>query len=161
MIDPGMQHTLGGEAGLEGVGFLSGRAVKVLFRPAEPDNGIVFVRTDTAGAVRIAADVRHVQFTPRRTTLCAEGVSVEMVEHVLAALAGLGIDNCEIHLDSAELPGGDGSARHFVDCLLEAGIVAQHRPRRVMVIDQPVYVGDRRARAAEERFGHRRAGARG
>ena len=84
------------------------------FRPGEPDTGLVFVRRDLAGQPRIKAVVANRVETPRRTTLSSAGANVEMVEHVLAALAGLQIDNCEIWVDEAEMPGCDGSSLPFV-----------------------------------------------
>ena len=78
---------------MSGVAFLSGADVRLTFRAAEPGTGIVFVRTDTLSKVRISAHVRNVVHTDRRTALAVGDVRVEMVEHVLAALSGLGIDN--------------------------------------------------------------------
>ena len=100
------------------------------FRPAAEHSGIVFVRSDLAKRVRIPALVANRIETPRRTTLKAEGATVEMIEHVLAALFGLGIDNCEVWVDQAELPGCDGSSQPFVECLDRAGIVEQKRRAR-------------------------------
>ncbi len=79
---------------------------------------------------------------PRRTTLVANGAAVEMVEHVLAALAGLHIDNCEIHVDNAEMPGCDGSAAEFIAALLNAGVVTQDGVRPKVLVRQPIRVGD-------------------
>ncbi len=80
--------------------------------------------------------------TPRRTTLEAAGGSVEMVEHIMAALAGLQIDNCEVWVDEAEMPGCDGSSQPFVALLESAGIVEQDAQRRVLVIRNTVRLGD-------------------
>lgn len=103
------------------------------FRPAPPDTGIVFVRTD-CGNARIKAVVAHRMETPRRTTLTSGRASVEMIEHVMAALAGLQIDNCEVWVDEPEMPGFDGSSQPFVEALDLAGIVEQDslRPRLVV-----------------------------
>ncbi len=95
------------------------------FRPAEPDTGLVFVRRDLPGQPRIKAAVANRVETPRRTTLSAGGSNVEMVEHVLAALSGLQIDNCEIWVDEAEMPGCDGSSLPFVAALDVAGVCDQ------------------------------------
>jgi UDP-3-O-acyl N-acetylglucosamine deacetylase len=128
------QRTIAQPALVFGFGFWSGRDVTCEFRPAPPDTGIVFVRTDFEKPVRIAAVVANRIETPRRTTLSASGASVEMVEHVMAALAGLQIDNCEIRVDEAEMPGCDGSSLPFVAALDTAGIVEQAalRPRLVV-----------------------------
>jgi UDP-3-O-acyl N-acetylglucosamine deacetylase len=80
--------------------------------------------------------------SPRRTTLCAAGAAVEMVEHVLAALAGLQIDNCEIRVDAPELPGCDGSSLPFVEALDAAGILTQASPRPVVSLRSSLRLGD-------------------
>src|SRR5918997_772829 len=90
------QRTISTAVAIEGFGFWSGRDVRVEFRPAEPNTGVVFVRRDMARPARIKACVGNRVETPRRTTLTASGGSVEMVEHIMAALAGLRIDNCEV-----------------------------------------------------------------
>jgi len=107
--------------------------VQLEFRPAEPDSGIVFVRRDAGGA-RIGAVVANRIETPRRTTLSSGRVSVEMIEHVMAALAGMQIDNCEVWVDQPEMPGCDGSSLPFVEALEQAGAVEQPaiRPRLVV-----------------------------
>ena len=110
---------------MAGFGYWSGRDVHVELRPAPPHTGIVFVRRDFEPARRIPADVHKRIEVPRRTTLVAEGTQVEMVEHVLAALYGLAIDNCEVWVDSSELPGLDGSCQPLVEALLAAGVIEQ------------------------------------
>jgi UDP-3-O-acyl N-acetylglucosamine deacetylase len=107
---------------VQGVGYLTGADVRLRFLPAPPDTGVVFVRTDLGAAARIPACVQHVTGTHRRTTLGTPPVSVSLVEHVLAALAGLRIDNCFLEVNAPEVPGLDGSARGFVDALREAGV---------------------------------------
>lgn len=104
------------------------------FRPAEVDAGIVFVRRDLAGNPRIKAVVANRVETPRRTTLRAAGASVEMVEHVMAALAGLQIDNCEVWVNEAEMPGCDGSSQPFVTALDSAGTLEQSAARPRLVV---------------------------
>jgi len=98
----------------------------------------VFVRTDLPGQPRIRAHIDQVTGTRRRTTLGEPPAQVGLVEHVLAALAGLRIDNCLIELNAPEPPGLDGSARAFVEALLSAGIVRQAEPRSVWCVDQPI-----------------------
>jgi len=136
------QRTIGRPAGIAGFGYWSGRDVRLEFRPADPSAGIVFVRRDLEGRPRIPAGIRHRVEIARRTTLQCDGAGVEMVEHALAALAGLAIDNCEIWLDAPELPGLDGSAEPFVEVLDAAGIVEQAawRPRRV--VRETIRLGD-------------------
>jgi UDP-3-O-[3-hydroxymyristoyl] N-acetylglucosamine deacetylase len=125
-----------------GFGYWSGRDVQVEFRPAPPHSGIVFVRRELEPPRRIAADVRQRIEVPRRTTLAGDGTQVEMVEHVLAALYGLAIDNCEVWVDGSELPGLDGSCQPMVEALLAAGIVEHAASRRRLVVTDVTRVGD-------------------
>lgn len=136
------QQTLSRPAKIDGFGFWSGRDVHVEFRPAPPNAGICFVRRDLTPNITIPVAVQHRLESPRRTTLACHGAQVEMVEHVLAALAGLQIDNCEIHLDAAELPGVDGSSLPFVQVLQQAGIVAQPVMRPFLVVSEVTRIGD-------------------
>lgn len=125
---------------VEGVGLLSGAAVRVRFLPAPPSTGVVFVRTDLAGRPRISAHVSQVVGTNRRTTLGRGTARVTLVEHALAALAGLRIDNCLIEIDATELPGLDGSAHGFARALIRAGIREQHASRGVWSVVTPVTI---------------------
>jgi UDP-3-O-acyl N-acetylglucosamine deacetylase len=125
-----------------GFGYWSGRDVTVELRPAPPGSGIVFVRSDLDPPQRLAADVRQRIEVPRRTTLAAGGVQVEMVEHVLAALFGLRIDNCEVWASAPELPGLDGSCQALVEAIAAAGISEQQRTRRRLVVTDITRVGN-------------------
>ena len=136
------QRTLSATAAVEGIGYWSGRDVRVEFRPAGPRQGIVFVRSDLPGRPRIAAAVANRIEMPRRTVLRSGGVSVEMVEHILAALAGMHVDNCEVWVDQAEMPGCDGSAQAFVVAIQKAGIVEQDAPRGLFAVRQVLRLGD-------------------
>jgi len=136
------QQTIAQRAVVEGFGYWSGKDIRVEFRPAEPDTGIVFVRTDLDQPVRIPASVACRIETPLRTTLSAGGTTVEMVEHLLAALSGLGIDNCEVHVNECEMPGCDGSSLAFVTALQEAGTIDQHVDREQLVVQEVTRVGD-------------------
>ncbi|HEV3417817.1 MAG TPA: UDP-3-O-acyl-N-acetylglucosamine deacetylase [Pirellulales bacterium] len=136
------QRTIREPVSLSGFGYWSGRDVRLEFRPGAEHSGIVFVRTDLARRVRIPALVGNRFETPRRTTLKAQGATVEMTEHVLAALWGLQIDNCEIWVDQPELPGCDGSSQPFVECLDRAGIVAQNAERSQLVVREITRVGN-------------------
>ncbi len=136
------QHTIGTKATVNGFGYWSGIDVCVEFRPAPADSGIVFVRHDLSPARRVPALVENRVETPRRTTLAEDGANVEMVEHILAALAGLGIDNCEVWVDQPEMPGCDGSSLRFVDALQAAGLVAQDALRRQLVVQEITRLGD-------------------
>lgn len=116
--------------------------MKLEFQPAPADTGIVFVRKDLNPAVRIPATVNHRIESPRRTILAAQGVQVEMVEHAMAALAGLQIDNAEVQLDSPEVPGFDGSSLQFVTALQSAGIEQQTAIRPCLHVTDITRVGD-------------------
>ena len=119
--------------------------MQVQFRPAAPGTGIVFVRTDYRVPVRIPALVAHRIEVPRRTTLVCQKATVEMVEHILAALAGLQIDNCEVAVNEPEMPGCDGSSQPFVEAIDRAGIVEQNASRDRLVIREFTRVGDENA----------------
>lgn len=139
------QQTISRTATVSGFGYWSGKDVRLEFRPAAPHSGITFVRSDFPSPRRIPARVEHRVEMPRRTTLAANGASVEMVEHVLAALYGLHVDNCEIWVDSSEMPGADGSSQAFVTAILEAGIVEQAKPRKRITIKSRFRVGSETA----------------
>ena len=135
------QTTIADQISVTGFGFWSGRDVSVTFVPAAANTGVVFVRTDLPGQPRIPAVIQNRVNGPRRTTLVANGSTVEMVEHVLAALAGMKIDNCEIHVDRAEMPGCDGSSLAFTDALAQTDVVELEAERRVIRIEAPIRVG--------------------
>ncbi len=134
------QRTIARPAYVTGTGFLTGAVVRLRFVPAPPSCGVVFVRTDLRPRTEIPARVSRVTGTNRRTTLGHEPAQVSLVEHVLAALAGLRVDNCFVELDAPEPPGLDGSARAFVDVLLDAGIVRQSERRPIWCVGESVIV---------------------
>jgi UDP-3-O-[3-hydroxymyristoyl] N-acetylglucosamine deacetylase/3-hydroxyacyl-[acyl-carrier-protein] dehydratase len=135
-----LQRTIARETELRGVGFIFGTDVAMRFRPARADQGVVFVRTDLPERPAVRAHIRNVIPRQRRTTIEHGAARVEMIEHVMAALAGLRIDNCTIEIDAPETPGCDGSSRAFVEALIEAGTVELDREREALVIDRPVAV---------------------
>ncbi len=134
------QRTIAQPAEVRGVGFLTGAAVRLEFQPAAADTGILFRRADLSPPADIPARVSLVTGTHRRTTLGRPPAQVALVEHVLAALAGLRIDNCIVELNSPEPPGLDGSARAFVEALWQAGVVLQPARRPVWTVTAPVVV---------------------
>lgn len=136
------QRTIAEPVSVAGFGYWSGQDVTVEFRPAAPDSGICFIRRDLQPAVTIAAVAKNRIEVPRRTTLSSSGAAVEMVEHVMAALAGLEIHNCEVWVDRPEMPGLDGSSLAFVEALDSAGIVDQQVKRPVLRIREVTRVGD-------------------
>jgi len=136
------QHTLQNEVTLHGVGLHSGQAASVTFRPAPDDHGLVFRRIDLPGQPTIPALVDHVVDLQRSTTIGLGGATAQTIEHSLAALAGLQIDNCLIDIDGPELPILDGSAAPFVAALRQAGLQEQRQPRNFFVVDEPVRYRD-------------------
>ena len=136
------QQTIAKSVAVEGIGYWSGSDVRVEFRPADPDSGVVFVREDLPDKTRLPALLANRKESPLRTTLCCGEVGVDMIEHIMAALAGLRIDNCEVHVNSQEMPGCDGSASPFVDALDAAGIIPQAAARKTLVIDRVIRRGD-------------------
>jgi len=139
---PRTQQTIACETETTGFGYWSGKDVRVEFRPGEPDTGVVFVRRDLSPVRRIDVSVDNRIDQPRRTTLEQNGAKVEMVEHILAALAALELDNIEVWVDSAEMPGCDGSSQAFVEALDEVGVLEQNATRPQMVVQETVRVSD-------------------
>ncbi len=134
------ERTLAQPATVRGIGFLTGADVQVTFLPAGPGQGVRFVRTDLPGHPSVPARLEHVIPRQRRTTLQQGNAIVEMVEHVMAALAGLRIDNCTVAIDAPEAPGLDGSSLAYVQALDASGVVEQSRDRDVLVIDRPIAI---------------------
>ena len=135
------QNTIAQSVSLTGFGFWTGQDVTLQFRPAPPNSGLVFVRNDLTGHLRIPALVENREEKPRQTSLVCRGARVDMVEHVLAALSGLRIDNCEIWTNQPEMPGFDGSSQVFVSALHEAGIVSQNAKRSIRVVTRAFRIG--------------------
>lgn len=133
-----LQRTIAEPASFSGVGLHTGNLSTIIFHPAAEDYGLRFVRTDLDGSPEIPADVDLVTDISRGTTLTLSGASVHTVEHVLAALVGLEIDNCRIELTANEPPVGDGSALPYTEALISAGFSEQKAPRQVIEIDQIV-----------------------
>ena len=136
------QRTLKNVIRATGVGLHSGEKVYMTLRPAPVDTGIVFRRVDMEPAVELKADGTLVTETTLCTGLSRDGVKILTVEHLMSALAGLGIDNIYVELSSAELPIMDGSSAPFVFLLQSAGIVEQDAPKRFIRVTRPVEVRD-------------------
>ena len=140
---PWRQHTIRAAIGCVGTGLHSGKRVNLTVHPAEPHHGIVFRRTDLGRSIPARFD--HVSDTRLCTVLADPAMGsmrIGTVEHIMAALSGLGIDNALIELDGPEVPILDGSAEEFVFLLDCAGIVEQTAPRSVIEIRRPVRVSD-------------------
>ena len=134
------ERTLARTAEVRGFGFFHGADVTLRFSPADPGTGVVFVRTDLPDRPAVAARLDNVVPSQRRTAIRQGPASVELIEHVMAALAGLRIDNCIVQIDAKECPGCDGSSRAFVEVLDGAGIIEQHRMRQALFIERSVSV---------------------
>jgi UDP-3-O-acyl N-acetylglucosamine deacetylase len=136
-----LQNTISTRVSLGGFGFWSGEDVELEFLPAQADSGVYFVRTDLVGEPRIPALVRYREEKPRQTSLVNGLARVDMVEHVLAAVRALKIDNCEIRTNRPEMPGFDGSGQRFFVALNSAGVVAQAAIRKVRLVARSLRVG--------------------
>jgi UDP-3-O-[3-hydroxymyristoyl] N-acetylglucosamine deacetylase len=134
-----LQNTLKNGVEIRGRGLHSGREIEMRLIPAPIDSGIVFIRTDKGNA-RIKASVTSVSDTTFATTLDSAGVRVGTVEHLLAALSGLKIDNAYIELDGPEVPIMDGSAMPFVSAILDRGIARQAKTVACLRILEPIVV---------------------
>jgi UDP-3-O-[3-hydroxymyristoyl] N-acetylglucosamine deacetylase/3-hydroxyacyl-[acyl-carrier-protein] dehydratase len=134
------ERTLARTAEVRGFGFFHGADVTLRFSPADACTGIVFVRTDLPDQPAVPARIENVTPSQRRTTIKRGAAVVEMIEHVMAALSGLQIDNCLVQLDAGECPGCDGSSQAFVDALDRAGFVEQNRMRQALIVERPVSV---------------------
>lgn len=133
-----LQRTLKNVIRATGVGLHTGEKVYLTLRPAPVDNGIVFVRADLPEPVAIPARVENVGETTMATTLTKGGVTVSTIEHLMAAFAGLGIDNAFVDVSAPELPIMDGSAAPFVFLLQSAGIEEQDAPKKFIRIRKKV-----------------------
>jgi UDP-3-O-acyl N-acetylglucosamine deacetylase len=122
------------------IGFFTGADLTLRLLPAPAGHGIAFQRTDCPGSRPIPATIEFALPRERRTAIGRDDVSVETIEHVMAALAGLQIDNCLIEIDGPEVPGCDGSARDFVDVLLDAGTEEQDQTRPMASVAAPFQV---------------------
>jgi UDP-3-O-[3-hydroxymyristoyl] N-acetylglucosamine deacetylase len=136
------QRTIRRPVSVRGTGYWSRRENRVEFLPAPAGSGVVFVRGDRDVPVRIAAGVENRVDAALRTNLSVAGVQVQMVEHVLSALAGLGVDCCQVRVSAEELPGLDGSALRFVEALDEAGFEDLGAPIDPLVVTETLRAGD-------------------
>ena len=135
-----LQKTIKTEGRLSGKGLFGGKESKVVFRPASENTGIVFVRTDMQEPVRINGLVTNVAERSRRTTLKKGSLSIETVEHCLAAVSALGIDNLFVEVDSAEMPAPDCSCAEYFKILKRLEVVEQHQARKEFVIREPISI---------------------
>ena len=147
---PDPQYTLAGSHEFKGQGLHTGAEVTLKVLPADADHGFVFVRSDLPGRPSVAARLDKVTATERGTVLTDGKAVVSTVEHLLAALSGVGVDNALIEVSGPEVPILDGSSLMVAEAVLEKGLVPQDAPRRVVKLDGPVaYESDGRRVLAE------------
>ncbi|MCK9615406.1 MAG: UDP-3-O-acyl-N-acetylglucosamine deacetylase [Candidatus Omnitrophica bacterium] len=136
------QKTLKKKISFEGIGLHSGQSSKIEILPAPINTGIVFIRQDLGGQL-IKADFYSIGSTekfPRRTSVCANGIYIHTVEHLMAAFNLLRVDNAQINIWGEEVPGLDGSAKEFVQKIQEIGLEAQDAPINYLVVKEPIWV---------------------
>src|SRR3954465_7550997 len=137
---PELQHTLGKSASFSGTSLHTGEKVTLKLHPAPVDHGIKFKRADLQDEPTIDARIENLKTVERATTIGEGSVRVHTVEHVLAALSAMGIDNAIVEMDANEPPIGDGSAQPFVELVKKAGVVAQETPRRFFHVREPLHI---------------------
>ncbi|GAA0317804.1 UDP-3-O-acyl-N-acetylglucosamine deacetylase [Psychrobacter aestuarii] len=139
------QRTIQTAIAVTGIGLHSGEPVDLAFYPQPTDTGIIFERSDIIGTAPVPADAFLVQDTLMSSNLVLDDVRIGTVEHLLSAVAGLGIDNLLVRVSAAEIPIMDGSAAPFVNILLDAGICEQEQPKKFLRILRPVrvHLGDK------------------
>jgi len=135
-----LQKTIQTEGKLSGRGLFGGKEARVVFRPAPVDSGVVFVRTDVPEPVRINAVTGNVAERSRRTTIKKGSVSIETVEHCLAVIAALEIDNLIVEVYGPEMPAPDCSSLEYFKTLKRSGLIEQQAVRKELVINQPISV---------------------
>ena len=145
-FNPDKQHTLGGQVSISGTGLHTGINVDMTLKPANAGFGYQFQRIDLPGSPTIKADCDLVTDTSRGTTLENGQMKISTVEHVLAALVGLGVDNCLIEINGPEIPIIDGSSRPFVDIIEEVGIIEQEAAKAWYSIDTNISFYDEEKR---------------
>ena len=145
------QKTIKNPVSISGIGIHTGSKVNLRFKPAEINSGISFVRMDMPDKPAIKVDCANLSETYqslRRTTLAVSGAEVQTVEHLTAVLCALRIDNLIIEIDSAEIPGMDGSAGEFLSALKNAGIAEQEADKKYFSLKEPIFVEEGPAKAA-------------
>ena len=136
------QRTIRTSKSCHGVGLHTGVETSITFHPAPEDFGVRFIRSDIPGCPEIKADINHVVDISRGTTIEENDVRIHTVEHALAAVSGLRLDNVLIELTGKETPVMDGSAKDFVDALLRSGIIEQKKERKLLKITRAVNYTD-------------------
>src|SRR5438876_3102673 len=139
-VTPELQHTVGKTASLSGTSLHTGEKVTLKLHPAPVDHGIKFRRKDLQDEPTIDAKIENLKMVERATTIGEGPIRVHTVEHVLAALWAMGVDNAIVEMDANEPPIGDGSAQPYVDLIRKAGVTAQEEPRKFFNVREMMHV---------------------
>src|SRR5437764_14682484 len=135
---PELQQTLAKSAALTGVSLHTGEKVTLRLQPAPTDHGIKFKRKDLQDEPTIDAKIENLKTVERATTIGEGSMRVHTVEHILAALWAMGVDNAIVEMDANEPPIGDGSAQPYVDLIKKAGVPVQEEPRKFFDVREPM-----------------------
>jgi UDP-3-O-[3-hydroxymyristoyl] N-acetylglucosamine deacetylase/3-hydroxyacyl-[acyl-carrier-protein] dehydratase len=135
-----LQKTIKNEGKMNGLGLFGGKETKLVFKPSPANSGITFIRTDIPEPVRISAVASNIAERSRRTTIKKGAVSIETIEHCLAAVNALEIDNVVVEVNGSELPAPDCSSAEYFKVLKRAGLVEQNVSRKVFVIQKPITI---------------------
>ncbi len=141
-----LQSTINKEIKLEGIGIHTGKKASVILKPAEENSGIVFIRTDLPDKPKIPVSIDNLLDSvksPRRTSLGIDGVEIHTIEHLMATLSALEIDNLIIEVKCPELPGLDGSADGFIKAIKESGIKQQDKPRDEFQVRETIFIEEK------------------
>lgn len=136
------QRTIAKQISISGIGLHTANKVNLTFKPAEIDSGVNFIRTDLPSRPVIKVSLDYLlppSRSPRRTSIGTDSVEIHTIEHLMAALVGLGIDNIYIEIDNNEVPGLDGSSLDFLEVLIKAGIKEQEKVRQYYSIREPLF----------------------
>lgn len=139
------QKTIERPFSIEGIGLHTGEKVSLTVHPASVNTGVIFLRKDIQGSPAIKADINallDVEKYPRRSSISNGNVHIHTVEHLMAAIYGLGLDNLIIEINGVECPGLDGSSLIFVDKFIESGIVEQNEEKRFFKVKEPIYISE-------------------
>src|SRR3989449_7044413 len=134
------QNTVGKTATLSGTSLHTGEKVFLKLHPAPVDHGIKFKRKDLQDEPTIDARIENLKTVERATTIGEGSVRVHTVEHVLAALSAMGVDNASVEMDANEPPIGDGSAQPYVELIKKAGVIVQEEPQKFFDVREPIHV---------------------
>src|SRR2546423_3002835 len=140
MAAPELQQTVGKIAGFTGTALHTGEKATLRLHPAPVDSGIKLKRKDLQDEPTIDAKIENLKMVERATTIGEGSIRVHAVEHVLAALSAMDVDNAVVEMDANEPPIGDGSAQPYVDLIKKAGVIAQEEARKFFDVREPMHV---------------------